>query len=483
MRILLVQPGFGRELGVGRLSLVEPLGLETVAGGLGGHDVRLLDLRIEGSLLSALKAFRPSLLGIHCSFTVDVYKTLEMAAAAKAAMGDGNLYVVVGGHHASLNPGDFAHPTVDAVVIGEGELTLAELVASLEAGKRPEQVAGLALNTPEGQVLSDPRPQVEDLDSLPFPARDLTRKHRNSYYFFHMRPMAVVETSRGCPFRCNFCSVWCFFKGTVRYRSPERVVEELARVREHRVMFSDDNFLADPERAERIAHLLRDRGVDHCYLFQARSDVVSTHPEVLKAWQAVGLEGVQLGLEKIDDAGLREVNKHNSVANNEAALEAIRRIGLGVMGSFIVDSDWDRGDFQALCDYLKSRQIGLPDFSVLTPLPGTVFYKRVRDQLVTDNYELFDLLHALLPTKLPLAEFYRQLTGLYGTGYSPGRVAIETFRTFRSGIWLSPAGIAHLRRMGPAALKIANPNSYLEGHRMAINHPSPMYPTANRKAS
>ncbi|MHB1416217.1 MAG: B12-binding domain-containing radical SAM protein [Chloroflexota bacterium] len=465
MRILLVQPGWGQGMGFHQLSLAEPLALETLAGGLVGHDVRLLDLRVDNSLLQTLKEFRPQLVGIHCSFTIDVYKVQRIAATAKETMGSERPFVIVGGHHATLNPGDFARTAVDAVAIGEGEITLAELVGSLEAGRGPEKVAGLALNTPEGQVFTDPRPMVDDMDSLPQPNRELTRRYWDSYYLFNYRHMAVVETTRGCPYRCHFCAVWCFYKGTVRYRSPERVVDEVLKIREPNVLFCDDNFLADPERAEQIALLLRERGSQHHYLFQARTDSVAAHPDLLRLWKSIGLDGVFLGMEKISDTGLEGINKNNSAANNEAAVQILGSMELAAMGSFIADPDWDHADFQALRDYVETRHIYSPSFSVLTPLPGTVLYRRVRKQLLTDNYDMYDLLHAILPTKMPLYEFYQEFSWLFKSGYKPGRLTVETLRVIKSGVWLEPGGISHLRQIGLAAFRLADPESYLLAHR------------------
>ncbi|MCL4371667.1 MAG: B12-binding domain-containing radical SAM protein, partial [Chloroflexi bacterium] len=276
MRILLVQPGNSTTLGFRQTALVEPLGLETVAGALAGHEVRLVDLRVEGDLGRVLERFRPEVVGISCSFTLDRNLTIAEAEAAKAS--NARPYVVVGGHYASVNPGDFAHPAIDAIAVGEGETTLADLVGSLERGEAPRGVRGLVLNTPEGQHRTGVRRLAERLDDLPMPNRGLTRGHRREYYLFSEKPMAMVETARGCPYHCSFCSVWQFYRGRYRAKGPRRVVREVAAVEEEYVLFTDDNFLADVDRANEIGVLLLAEGVHHRYAFQARSDTIVANP-------------------------------------------------------------------------------------------------------------------------------------------------------------------------------------------------------------
>jgi hypothetical protein len=116
MNILLIQPAQERGLGFRSLAVVEPLGLEAVAGALPEHRIRILDLRLEDRLLMVLKEFRPDFCGINCSFTIDVYQTREIAARIKAW--DRSVSVFIGGHHASLSPQDFSTPAAFSVAGG-----------------------------------------------------------------------------------------------------------------------------------------------------------------------------------------------------------------------------------------------------------------------------------------------------------------------------------------------------------------------------
>ena len=460
MRVLLVQPGDVSALGFRQTALVEPLGLEAVAGALANYEVRLLDMRVEGELPGVLERFRPDVCGISCSFTLD--RNLAIAVAETARASDSRPYVVVGGHYASVNPGDFATKAIDAVVVGEGETTIADLVSALEREASLRAVRGLVLNTPEGQYRTGVRRLVERLDDLPMPDRSLTRRQRKEYYLFAEKPMATVESARGCPYHCSFCSVWQFYRGRFRAKGPKRVVREVATVDEEYILFTDDNFLADVARATDIGELLLAEGIRHRYAFQARSDTIVAHPEVIGLWRKLGLEGVFVGVEKIDDQGLGSVSKQNSAENNERALEILKREGVGVTASFIVDPDWEDRDFDALRGYITSHGLETPTFSVLTPLPGTVLYRQMKERITVEAPELYDLLHAVVPTRLPLAEFYVRFAELYRTSYPMQRLLSEGPRLLWQG--LSRRNLGHFQKLAEAARKMGEPGSYLDAH-------------------
>jgi len=427
MRVLLVQPNQEQGMGLQHLNRVEPLGLEMIAGALRGrHEVDLLDLRVEqDALVSTLADFQPQVVGISSTFTVGIYQALSVAEAIKATCP--TAFVVVGGHHPSLYPADFRHPAVDAIAVGEGEITTQELVDCLAAGGDPARVPGLVLNLPQGQHFTAPRPLLPDLDALPHPDRFLTWPLRSFYHLFLDYPVAAVETTRGCPYRCSFCAVWRFYQEQVRFKSPQRVVEELEAIEEPHVLFTDDNFLANIQRSEEIACLIQERGIRKSYFMQARSDAIVRHPETIARWREIGLNGVFIGFEKPDQGGLDALNKHNSPENNEQALEALRRLGIEPNASFIIDPDDDHDDFAALRSYVRRLKLKVPLFAVLTPLPGTALFDEVKERLTTSDYQLFDLLHAVLPTRLPPAEFYGELASLYRETYpwwrlEPGRL-------------------------------------------------------------
>lgn len=466
-RVLLVQPRPTGGVGFGNTAVVEPLGLEAVGGALldprpgSPHEVKLVDMLVPRDLERALRDFQPQLCGISCGFTMDVYRTRALARVVKEQRPD--CFVFVGGHHASLCPEDFALPEVDAVVVGEGEVTARAMVDSVATGGCLQEVPGLVLNTPSGQVWTGERPPAR-LDDLPPVARHLAAPYRSAYYLGLQTPLASVETARGCPYRCTFCSVWKFYGGTVRAKSPVRVAEELDQVREEYVLITDDNFLLSVPRAEAIARELRSQRIRHRYTIQARSDTVVKNPDLLRLWKEVGLYRVFIGIEKVDDQELEALNKKNTVENNVRALDVLRRLGIAVTPSFIVDPDYTRRQFDKLRAFLRRYRISAPSIAVLTPLPGTELYRKWRDRLITSNYELYDLFHSVIPTRLKLEEFYREFTSLYRTAVRSGWYLVPNALILLRNLLAGRVTFSHVCRIARGVRCSLNPRFYLRGH-------------------
>ncbi len=471
MRILLVQPRQQRGVGFRRLSVVEPLAVETVAACLleGQHEVRILDFFTFPELRSLLASYKPDLCGISCGFTIDVYKCLSIAKEIRNSLPQAK--IMMGGHHASTCPQDFQKELVDYIVVGEGEETTPELAECLERGGDLREVQGLILNLPEGQQSTGNRLAVRDLGDMPFPARHLTEQYRKDYYLTFWRPLASLETARGCPFRCNYCSVWKFYKGKCRTRSPEWTLEALKQIKEYYIMFTDDNFLLDIPRAERMAALVKESGIKKAFFFQARSDTIVRHPEVMKTWREAGLENIFIGFEAIDDEALASLNKKNGVENNENALEIANALGVGVTAAFIVDPQYSAAEFEKLRRYVRRLKDNfrhmIPSFSVLTPLPGTDLAHQIGDKITTTNYELFDLLHSVLPTNLSLPDFYKEFASCFAVGYTPSRVLKE-------GVWPLLRNLAgrkftprHLGRIIDAVKMLTDSRMYIQDHQEA----------------
>lgn len=463
MKILLIQP---RSMGVmdfGAVMCYEPLGLEDIAALLENeHDVKLLDLFHFDDLAQTLSSFEPDICGISCSFTVDVNKALRIAELVKRSKG--RPVVVIGGHHASLTPEDLCTEFIDAIVIGEGEITFSELVSCLSGNGNLESVPGLALNRDGEQFFTEPRSLIENLDQLPLPARHLSKGFRKQYFIGFERPAAMIETTRGCPYHCNFCSVRKFFQGKVRFKSAQRLVEELTRIEEKVVFFSDDNFFIHVPRAQEMAALIKDNKLKKRYYVQSRSDIIVKHPELIAMWKEVGLRGAFIGFEKIDEEGLKSVNKQNTVENNEKALEILNSHGMSVVAAFIVDPDETREGFARLRRYVDRLQLKTTQFTVLTPLPGTELFAQMKERIVTKKHELFDGFHAVLPTKLPLPDFYKEFSKLYASVLERsigGRAAIaNALSQLRSG----QLSLSHIRRLSKTGKMLADYRCYLAGH-------------------
>jgi len=418
LRILFVQPeyqiaGFGFRLA----AMPEPLHLEILAGCLGQeHEIRIFDMRIEANLLSEIERFQPEMVGV-TALTTEVYSARDVLMAVKTFSEE--TFTVVGGHHATLMPEDFMIPQVDAIAVGEGEFVLPALVNELDRRKnrRPvlANVSNLIWRNRDGRFVRNHReiPSCKSMDDLSLPRRDLVKKYQDEYFFLFDKPDSSVAASRGCPYRCNFCSVHEFYGGKIRQMTARRVMEEIHHVDTHHITFVDDNFLMNHRRENEIADLIKAEGIERSFSMEARTDSIAQHPELVEKWVDIGLYAVLLGLEGASDKALAGVNKSNKLSTNDEAIKILKDNGVIIWGAFITDPQWTEDDFKILSDYVARKEITHTQFTVLTPLVGTELYRQRFNDLLTYDYTCYDTLHAVTPTKMPREKFYQCFADLY----------------------------------------------------------------------
>lgn len=419
MKILLVQPPKAKKtIGGDDYFIFEPLALEYLASGIKDlHDVKILDMRFDRDFDKELRSYRPDVVGI-TAYTVHVNTVKDLFRRIKTI--DPGIFTVVGGHHATVVPSDFLIPDIDLVVMGEGVFVFREIISRLESGKSFDGISGIAYLNGAEQVIVPPEP-VTDLDIYPFPARELTQKYRKHYYSEWMKPLASIRTSKGCPFRCNFCALWKLTGGKYIERDPENIVKELSQINEEYVFFADDESLVDARRMKTLAELIRKAGIKKRYFLYGRSDTIVKHPDLIKIWKEIGLERVFVGLEFFRDEDLKYINKGSSIEDNKEAIRILQSSDIEIYASFIVRPDFTEEDFHGFKEYCRGLELNFVSFAVLTPLPGTDFYDDVKSDLITRNYDLFDFIHTVLPTKLPLKEFFNNLDFLYMNAKSPSK--------------------------------------------------------------
>jgi len=410
MKILLIQPASHEPL-MDQVYLFEPLALEYLAAGLllDNHDVRIIDARIEPDIAAIAKDWSPDIVGL-TAFTSQVNMVRSLALQAHQLWP--GCFVVIGGHHATVQPEDFNEDCFDAVVIGEGVFTLREIVTAIEHGGALLTIPGLALPSHEGMIYSPERPYT-DLNTLPLPARDLTRHYRDHYFSEWFKPLASVRTSLGCTARCNFCALWSITGGKYLRRDPDHVVEELKGIDEANVFFCDDESMCDSKRMANLAKKIQQAGIHKNYFLYARVDTIVRHPELFRQWAEIGLKQVFVGMEDCSDERLQRMNKGVTVAEQEQAVAILKELGVIMYASFMVDPDYSHDDFDALIRYIRRLKLTYATFTVMTPLPGTQLYRERQEELLTRQPEMFDMLHSLFTTRLPAEEFYQQMARLY----------------------------------------------------------------------
>ncbi|HEU5034337.1 MAG TPA: hopanoid C-3 methylase HpnR [Mycobacteriales bacterium] len=404
MRVLFVHPS---ALLYSEIFLrLEPLGAESVAAAAraAGHEVRLIDLQVctHRELQRELEVFRPDAVGFSVNYLANIPEVLELATAVKLSAP--TCFVFAGGHSVSFIARHVlaqADGALDAVVRGEGEASIAAVLDAASRGGL-DQVPGLVSADTDGP----PPVLVDDLAAVR-PARDLTRRRRK-YFIGVLDPCASIELTRGCPWDCSFCSAWTFYGRSYRKLSPAAAADEMATIREPNVFLVDDVAFIRSEHGHGIAEELERRGIRKQYYLETRSDVLLRNTDVFRRWVPLGLRYMFLGIEALDANGLDAFRKRISLDENLQALECARSLGITVAINLIVDPDWDRDRFRQVREFALSVP-EIVHLTVKTPYPGTEIWHTEAAGLTSRDYRLFDIQHAVLPTRLPLEEFYREL--------------------------------------------------------------------------
>jgi radical SAM superfamily enzyme YgiQ (UPF0313 family) len=478
---LLVKPDISDfSVGFSSLARAAPLELLMVAASAPEHECRILDMRLEkdAAFEDALRDFRPDVIGL-TAYSAEAEATKTLGRRAKRLLP--RVPVVWGGYHATMALDDvISEPCVDIVVRGEGEVTFSELARAIARGDPYDGIAGIAFRKGESTVCTPPRPQITDLDSLPFPSWDLVARYQPDYYLGVLGVAGGVETTRGCPFDCNFCSVWVFNQRRYRKKSPARVMAELERLPEgiQVVAFVDDEFWVDDRRSLELAGIIRERdqtgwrGKGWRYWAQVRTDDIVRRPELVEQWSKVGLKVLLLGIETVKEKELRELHhKRNTVGKAVQALATMRQHGVEAWGCFIINPEWEERDFYDLMKFVNENEIAFTQYTVLTPLPGTVLSDRLaREEGVTKAdipHSLLDFLHVTYPkARLPLRRFYELMAELYHNTSISANMRLYR-RVVRNGVisrdWLrSEMGQRVMQLFG----QLSDVEAYLKAHRL-----------------
>ena len=465
MNVLLVHPS---PLMYSEIYLrLEPLGLERVAQAIrsAGHRVRLIDLQIfrHQDLLQELRQFKPEAIGFSLNYLANVPEMVDLAMATKRCLPES--FVFVGGHSASFIPHELlrhAQGAIDCVLRGEAEATAPRLLEAFPDGGI-EALPGVV--TPNGV---GPQPVLlTDLEAH-LPARDLTRK-RHKYFIGMLDPCASVEFSRGCPWDCAFCSAWTFYGRSYRQLSPEAAAEDLARIQEPNVFLVDDVAFIHPEQGLAIGRAIEKRGIRKQYYLETRCDVLLRNQEVFAYWKRLGLKYMFLGLEALDEEGLKLYRKRATPNGNFKALEVARALGIKAAINIIADPSWDERRFRIVREWAVSVP-EIVHLTVNTPYPGTETWYTEARQLTTFDYRLFDVQHAVLPTTLPLKRFYEELVKTQAVLNRKHLGVSALWGTFDHAVRLLMRGQTNFVRMLWKFNKIYHPERQYADHFQPLRH-------------
>ncbi len=467
MKVLLVHPG---SLMYSELYLrLEPLGLELIgqAARQAGHDVRIIDLQVfqPADYYRLVDEWQPQAVGYSLNYLANIPQVVDLARETREKLP--HALIFAGGHSASFTAReilDHAGAGLDCIVRGEAEAVVARLLeAGLDRRIALESLPGVVTREGEG-----PPPQlISSLDDL-LPARDLIQK-RKSYFIGSLDPCASIEFSRGCPWDCTFCSAWTFYGRSYRKVSAERAADDLARIKEPGVFIVDDVAFIHAEHGHAIAAEIERRKICKKYYLETRGDVLLRNKDVFTRWKKLGLEYMFLGLEAVDEEGLKAFRKRVSLGTNFEALEFARSLGVVVAINIIADPSWDERRFAVIRDWALS----IPEIvhlTVNTPYPGTETWMTESRNFTTRDYRLFDVQHAVLPTKLSLDRFYEELVK---TQQILNRKHLG-WAALRETFWLSAKllaqGQTNFIRMLWKFSSVYNPGRQLADHRQPVKY-------------
>ncbi|HTY47384.1 MAG TPA: radical SAM protein [Methanomassiliicoccales archaeon] len=376
-------------------------------------EIEVIDCQAESldwkALEKRIEAFEPDVVAAS-GFTCNAYTCAKVAEISKKI--DKDIVTALGGQHFSYADVESMHeyPEIDFIVRGEGERTLVHLLRALRDESDLTSVDGLTFRHGNEIVQNRPRELIENLDELPFPAYHLLEKNLDRYHFTMMAGKGrymITEGSRGCFHRCGFCTQWKHWGARWRTKSPKRIAEDMARLRDDYgagfVWLTDDNFEFG-KRGKELAAELKARGFNESneFFFQARTDDIASHPDEVAKLAAVGNNWQLVGVENNSPEFLKQFHKGERVEDARKAVGVLKDNGVLAQAMVIIGSRSDTHEsIKKLREYTLDLDPELAIFSCLTPMPGTELYDEAKRNRWLDDKNLahYDMAHAIMPTE------------------------------------------------------------------------------------
>jgi len=345
----------------------------------------------EAEMSADLQRFRPDFLLLQI-FTMNRVASYRLIRLARTILPD--VKIVVGGVHASIYPAQLLdNYPLDCVVIGEGEVTILELLQTLSSGGDLGAVKGIAYLKDGAAVITQQRPLIEDLDSLPFPKHELFISPEP------LREMGCILTSRGCPYRCSFCCLHTVSRRRFRKRSVKNVVDEIAHIAEHFpqikvLQIADDTFTLDQPRAIEICREIIRRGIKMRFLCSARIKPASV--ELFEIMEKAGFDSIGFGLETGSEKLLKSIHKNITREDVLSTFEMLKGRNIRIATYLMVGFPGENAEtVSETIDLVKKLQkIKYFEFAGVARLwvyPNTEVYEVMRASgQIDDSYWLTD---------------------------------------------------------------------------------------------
>jgi len=401
-----------------------PLGLLTIAEAVKDHDVTVFDMKAEYDLVAdapetdkmvmeLLEKTKPDVVGV-TAITSELYFSLDILRTVKKFNPD--ITTIAGGLHTTLCPQDFNDPAVDVVCPGQASFTFRDVINTLESKKPLENVKGILIKKGEQLVPTGASPIYFDTADKHFlmPDRSHLERWRSTYAVGNNpEPATYLFTSLGCPYSCTFCSIWKEYDRKYLQRNVESIIEELKLIDYKIVRFSDANTIVNIKFINRLFDRIVEEGINKMYIMDIRADTAVDHPELIEKLAKAGLKVVITGFESFRDEELKQYNKKSEAKMIKQAIDVFHDNDILLRGNYVVPPDYDEDDFKALSEYANSHKVTYAGYTILTPMPGTVYYNEVKDRIIDHDYSRYNFFNSVMETKLPLEQFYENMGKLW----------------------------------------------------------------------
>lgn len=453
-RLLLINPSYHGCYANLKASIVDPvfptLGLATIAAGAleRGHRVEILDLSWRPYDFEAvrrrIRGFRPDVVGVTAT-TPLMNQARDISVLARDVSAD--IRLVVGGPHPSALPREtLLESRFDAVVVGEGDHTLAELCD----GGPLADVPGVVYRDGEALHATAARAPIEDLDTLPMPAWHLydhaLYRERTSRLYARRVPFVTAEFSRGCVFECDYCASKNTMARGYRKKSPARCAAEVERMRDlgiREFMLADDIFTSDQRWATEVCEAIAATGADVLFTCTNGIRVESAEPRLFEALRRAGCYRVSFGFESGSDEVLRRFGKGGraTIEQGRRAVELARRAGIETNGYFMLGLSSDTAaTMRDTIEYARSLPLDMLKFSKTVAFPGTpMFHDYARRGLIRsydwDDYYVYSSQELFNHPELDDADVNATMTRAYRRAIltNPAFIARRLRRALRTG--------------------------------------------------
>lgn len=310
-----------------------------------------------------------------------------------------NIPTIIGGPHVTFLPNEALEHS-PFVMRGEGEIAFPRFLEEFLSSKNWSSVPNLSWHNGTENVHNEMTTEMVDLDEIPIPDFSLLN---GDPLVMGGKTVIPIQTSRGCPFDCSFCSVTSMFGRKFRWRSTDKIMEELRQYnnRSNFIFFYDDNFMANAKRAHELLDAMIAEKMRIRWSAQVRADLAKDTILLRKMRQA-GCFTVFIGFESVNPESLKAMHKQATVEDMARAATNFRHAGIHVHGMFILGTDQDtKKSVRATVRFARKHKISTAQFLILIPLPGTDTFKEMDEanRLVFRDWSLYDAHHVVYAPK------------------------------------------------------------------------------------